>query len=95
MPRIRTTGNSTRERPTVRASSACSLAPTNTGIISPAVSMKSTVIAPSTASIRKNSVDASRNASFLRPCSSISVNTGTNAALSAASANSDRTTFGI
>ena len=79
----------------MRPSSACSWEPTNSGMISPAVSMKTIVIAPSTASIRKNSVDASRNASFLRPCSSISVKTGTNAALSAASANSDRTTLGI
>ena len=52
------------------------------------------MIAPSTVRIRKNSVEASRNASLRRPCSSSSVKTGTNAALSAASANRLRTTFG-
>jgi hypothetical protein len=40
-------------------------------------------------------VPASRAASRRRPCSSSSVNTGTNAALSAASANRERTRFGI
>jgi hypothetical protein len=44
--------------------------------------------------MRKNRVEARRKASLRRPCSSISVKTGTNAALSAASAKSERTTFG-
>src|ERR671931_198461 len=60
----------------------------------PAQTTNSTVIAPRTVRIRKNSVDASRKASLRRPCSSSSVNTGTKAALSAASANSERTTLG-
>ena len=57
--------------------------------------MNTIAIAPSSVRIRKNSVEASRNASLRRPCSSSSVKTGTNAALRAASANSYRTTFGI
>ena len=63
-------------------------------MISPAAATKKTVIAPRTVRMRKKSVEASLNASRLRPCSSSSVNTGTNAALSAASANRLRTTFG-
>ena len=43
---------------------------------------------------RKISVEASRNASRWSPCSSCSVNTGTNAAWIAASANRLRTRFG-
>ena len=39
-------------------------------------------------------VEASRNASILRPRSSCSVKTGTNAACRAASANSERTRLG-
>src|SRR3954451_21527298 len=56
--------------------------------------MNSAVIAPRIARISTNSVLASRNASRLRFCSSSSVKTGTNAALSAASANSERTRLG-
>jgi hypothetical protein len=66
----------------------------NSGMMNPAHATNRTVIAPSTVRIRKNSVDASLKASLRRPCSSISVNTGTKAAPSAASANSERTTFG-
>ena len=68
--------------------------PMNSGITKPAVAMKTTAIAPSTVRIRKNSVEASLSASLRRPCSSSSVKTGTNAALSAASANRLRTTLG-
>ena len=59
-----------------------------------AVRMNSAVIAPSAARMIRNSVDASRAASRLRPCSSCSVKTGTNAADSAASANRLRTRLG-
>src|SRR4051794_33942929 len=63
-------------------------------MITPAARMKTAVIAPRIARIRTNSVLASWKASRLRPFSSSSVNTGTKAALSAASANSERTRFG-
>ena len=52
------------------------------------------MMALSTVRIRKNSVEASLNASLRFPCSSSSVKTGTKAALRAASANSERRTFG-
>ena len=61
---------------------------------SPAIAMNSTEIAASTAKMRKNSVEARRKASLRRSCSRSSVNTGTKAALSAASANRLRTTLG-
>ena len=64
-------------------------------MITPAARMKNAVIAPSTIRMIQNSVEASRNASRLRPCCSSSVKTGTNAADSAASANRLRTRFGI
>ena len=63
-------------------------------MITPARATKSTVIAPSTVRIRKKSVEARRMASLRLPASRSSVNTGTKAAPSAASANSERTTFG-
>ena len=66
----------------------------NSGMTNPATAMNSTEIAPSTVTMRKKSVDASRKASLRRPCSSSSVKTGTKAALSAASANRLRTTLG-
>ena len=53
------------------------------------------MIAPSTISMIQNSVEASRNASRLRPCCSSSVNTGTKAAESAACANRFDIRFGI
>src|SRR3954451_23682642 len=56
--------------------------------------MNSAVIAPRIARISTNRVLASRNASRLRSFSSSSVKTGTKAALSAASANSERIRLG-
>src|SRR4051794_11110495 len=93
-PRMSTTGKSTRDRPTQRSCTACSSSPTKSGITTPAPTTKSTVSAPRTVKINRNSVDASRNASRRRPCSSSSVKTGTKAALRAASAKRLRTTFG-
>ena len=49
---------------------------------------------PSTSVIRKNRLEATRNASRRSPFSSSSVNTGTNAPWSAESANSARTRLG-
>ncbi len=66
----------------------------NSGMIVPAARMKNAEIAPSPISMIQNSVEASRNASFLRPCWSRSVNTGTNAADSAAFANRFATRLG-
>ena len=63
-------------------------------MITPAKATNSTVMALSTVRMRKKSVEASLKASLRLPCSSSSVKTGTNAALRAASANSDRTTLG-
>ena len=63
-------------------------------MITPAARMKTAVIAPSAISMIQNSVEASRNASRLRPCWSSSVKTGTNAADSAALANRLLTRFG-
>ena len=50
--------------------------------------------APSTRQIRKNRLEATRNASLRSPFSSSSVKTGTKAPCSAESANSARTRFG-
>ena len=61
--------------------------PVNNGMIRPAARMNTAVIAPRTITMIQNSVEASRNASRRRPCWSRSVNTGTNAAESAALAN--------
>ncbi len=58
--------------------------PVNTGTTSPATSVQITVSPPSAIRITQNSVEATRNASRLRPLLSSSVNTGTNAADSAA-----------
>src|SRR6185437_4309040 len=63
-------------------------------MIGPAANMKISVRVPSTATIRLNRPHATVSASFRRPFSSSSVNTGTNAAWSAASANSARIRFG-
>ncbi len=80
-PRSTTIGNRTCERPTVnRSNSALNVSPVNSGMITGAATTKNAVIAPSTIRIRKNSVEASRNASRLRSFSSSSVNTGTKAA---------------
>ena len=88
-------GNSNRESETVRSRVAPSKPGAKTGMITGAARMKNAVIRPRTTATRKISVDASRNASRRRPCSSSSVNTGTNAAWIAASANRLRTVFGI
>src|SRR3954454_14618473 len=94
-PSRTTIGNRTRLRPTVSSSRRCvNWSPVNSGMITPAARMKNSVIAPRIAMIRTSSVRARRNASLRLPCSSSSVKTGTNAALSAASANSERTRLG-
>ncbi len=59
-------------------------APVNAGTTSPATAIQSSVSAPSATRMTQNSVAATRNASRLRPCWIKSVNTGTNAADSAA-----------
>ena len=66
----------------------------NTDMIGSASRMNAAVTKPSTSAIRKNRLDATRNASRRSPFSSSSVNTGTNAPWSAESANSARTRFG-
>ena len=66
----------------------------NSGISTPAPTMKIAVIAPRTSRMIQNRVEASSTASRRFSCSSYSEKTGTNAALSAASANSARTRFG-
>src|SRR3954452_6889545 len=94
-PRITTIGNSTRLSPIVSWSSCwVNSLPVKSGITTPAARMKTAVMAPRIARIRTNSVLASWKASRLRPFSSSSVNTGTKAALRAASANSERTRLG-
>ena len=57
--------------------------------------MKSAVIAPRTSSISQSRLDATRHARLRSPRSSSSLNTGTKAPDSAASATSARTVFGI
>ena len=64
------------------------------GVTSPAIPIQSSVRAPSPTRITQNSVDASLNASRLRPSCIISVNTGTNAADSAACENRFENRFG-
>ena len=66
------------------SSAAPKVGPVNSGMITPAAISKKAVIAVSAISMIQKSVDASRNASRRRPCWSRSVNTGTNAADSAA-----------
>ena len=69
--------------------------PVNSGMITPATTIPSAVRStPSTIRMIQNSVEASLNASRLRPCCSSSVNTGTNAAESAACANRFDIRFG-
>ena len=79
---------------TVRSVTASSEAGTNSGISTGAIRMKSAVSAPRTRVTTKIRLVASANASRLSPRSSFSVNTGTNAAWIAASANRLRTRFG-
>ena len=94
-PSSTTIGNITRDSPTVRSSSsALNLSPVIGGMTYGAMTMKSTVIAPSTTRISPNSAPASWKASLRFFCSSSSVKTGTNAALSAESATSARSRFG-
>ena len=94
-PSSTTTGNSTRESPTVSASSgALNVGPVNSGMITPAARMNTAVIAPSAISMIQNSVEASRSASLRLPCCSSSVKTGTNAADKAALANRLLARFG-
>ena len=64
------------------------------GITHGAMTMNSSVIAPSTTRISPNSAPASWNASLRFCFSSSSVKTGTKAALSAESATSARSRFG-
>ena len=71
------------------------VAPVNSGITTPASAIHATVIAPTTTMIIQNSWEASRNASRRRPCCNSSVNTGTNAADSAAWENRLETRLGI
>src|SRR5579871_553937 len=94
MPSRSTTGKSTCESPVVSASAPPSLVPTKIGITVPAARMKIAVIAPSAISMIQKTVDASRNASRLRPSCSSSLKTGTKAADSAAFANRLATRFG-
>ena len=64
-------------------------------MITPAARIPTAVSAPSAIRMIQNSVEASRNASRFLPCWSRSVNTGTNAADSAACANRLLIRFGI
>ena len=64
-------------------------------MIMPANTIPNAVRAPSAIRMIQNSVEASLNASRRRPCCSRSVNTGTNAADSAACANRFAIRFGI
>ena len=92
----RTIGNRRRERLTVRSRSAglSSKPGANRDMIGSAKTMKSTVRMPRTVVIRRNRLDATRNASRRWPFSSSSVKTGTKAPWSAESATSARTRFG-
>jgi hypothetical protein len=95
-PSSRTTGNSTWARPAVSPFSALSnVEPVNSGMITPAARIPTAVRAPSAIRMIQNSVEARRNASRFLPCWSRSVNTGTNAAESAACANRLLIRFGI
>ena len=96
MPSRTTTGKSTCESPTVRSTryGVNSLPGMKIGMITPAPTMNSAVSAPSTSRMIQNSVEASRIASRRRRCSRYSAKIGTNAALSAASANRPRTRLG-
>ncbi len=87
-----TIGNSTRLSPTVRSSRAA--LSVKRGMMRSAPAMNSTVIAVSEARMSPNSAAASWSASLRLSCSSSSVKTGTKAADSAESANSERTRLG-
>ena len=68
--------------------------PVNSGMITPANTIPSAQITPSTTRMIQKSVDASLNASRFLPACSSSVKTGTNAAESAAWANRFAIRFG-
>ena len=68
--------------------------PVNSGVMTPAIAIHTSVSAPSATRMIQNRVAASRNASRLRPCWSRSVNTGTKAAASAACENRLLNRFG-
>ncbi len=87
-------GKSSCESPTVRSSVAWSKPGANSGMSTGASRMNSAVSSPRTTVIRRIRVEARRNASRRFLSSSCSVKTGTKAACSAASANSERTRFG-
>ncbi len=91
-----TMGNISRLRLTVRSFNAgwSSKPGANNDMSGSAKITNRAVTAPSTRQMRKKRLEATRNASFRSPFSSSSVNTGTNAPWSAASANSARTRFG-
>ena len=91
-----TIGNIRRARFTVRSWSAgwSSKPGANRLISGSANRMNTAVTAPSTRQIRKNRLEATRNASLRSPFSSSSLKTGTKAPWSAESANSARTRFG-
>ena len=81
-------------RESATASSSCSPGLPNGAITSGAARMKSAVSPPSPSSISQKRLDATRQARARSPFSSSSLNTGTNADESAASATSARTRFG-
>ncbi len=91
-----TIGNISRARLTVSSLSAGSSSKpgANRPISGSANRTNSAVTAASTRQIRKNRLEATRNASLRSPFSSSSVKTGTNAPWSAESANRARTRFG-
>ena len=93
-PSIKTTGNSTRARLIVRSVSCASKPGANSGITTGATRMNSAVSAPSATEMPNSSAEATRKASWRPRFSSCSVNTGTNAACSAKSANRLRIRFG-
>src|SRR5579884_1274106 len=90
--RSNTTGNSTFDSPAV--SGALTWVPVNSGVTRSATPNQINVRPPSPIRITQNSVEASLNASRLRPSCSISVKTGTKAADSAAWENRLENRFG-
>src|SRR4051812_8625746 len=95
-PSSTTIGKSTWLSPIASSSSAgVNSLPVNTGTITGASRMKTIVITVSPTSSRPASAAASSKASLRFFCSSSSLNTGTKALESAASATSARTRFGI
>jgi hypothetical protein len=93
-PSSSTIGKRICARRTVRSVRFWSKPGAKSGMIRGASSTNSAVSTPSTTAITNTSADATRNASARLRFSSCSVNTGTNAAWSAASAKRLRTRFG-